>query len=351
MAYHLTADVVSRGKGQSMVAKAAYNSRTAIMEERTAELKDYSRHRDKPLASFVFVNDPELREPGKLWNAYDAQEKRSNAQLGMALNASLPWQLTDEQREFIVRDFMREQFLRRGVASQVDVHRPDRQGDERNFHVHILASLRKVDKDGLGERILKWEDREKNLARWREAWADRTARELEKQGFKTEAERWRYGHLPNEKQRQKAVERGDIEWAERKAEQPTKHLGPKANAMERRKEPTDRGDLNRAAKNLNELKREHQAIEAQISRERETLSKPPKTPQDARERGQAVADALSSGRRKAKKARKPVQRDGYRLWQGGRSRSGSSYDAAAAYEKYWREHILGEREQEGGHER
>ena len=71
MGYHLTADIVSRGQGHSMVAKAAYNSRESITEERTGEIKDYSRMQDKPLASFVFAADPELREPGKLWNFYD----------------------------------------------------------------------------------------------------------------------------------------------------------------------------------------------------------------------------------------------------------------------------------------
>ena len=95
--------------------------------------------------------------------------------------------------------------------------------------------------------------REKNLARWRQAWAERGARELEKQGLKLEAERWRYGHLTNEQQREKALERGDIEWAEKKAQEATHHLGPTANAMERRGEKSDRGNLNRAAQEVNEL--------------------------------------------------------------------------------------------------
>ena len=46
MGYHLQADVVSRRKGQSMIAKAAYNGRDSITEERTGELKD-PRSREK----------------------------------------------------------------------------------------------------------------------------------------------------------------------------------------------------------------------------------------------------------------------------------------------------------------
>lgn len=251
MAYHFTGKAVSRGKGDSMVAKAAYNRREAILEERTGELKDYSRHKDKPLASFVFVSDPELRDAGALWNFYDAQETRKNAIIGLSFDEALPHELTDEQRAFIVKDFAREQFLRKSVAAQADIHRPDPHGDERNLHVHMLASARQVGKDGLGERVFRYEDKEKDLERWRKAWADRTARELEKAGYKQEAERWRYGHLTNEQQREKALERGDHEWAERKTREAGHHLGPKASAMERRKERSDRGDLNRAAQQVN----------------------------------------------------------------------------------------------------
>jgi hypothetical protein len=346
----MTAKVVSRGKGHSMVARAAYNNRASIMEERTGELKDFSRMKDKPLASFVFVNDPELRDPGKLWNFYDEHETRKNAQLGISFVSSLPHQLTDEQREHIVKDFMREQFMRRGVGSQADIHHPDRDGDDRNFHVHILASLKKLEKDGLGERVFSWDDRETNLARWREKWAERTARELEKHGFKTEAERWRYGHLTNEQQRDKALERGDTEWADIKAAEATKHLGPTASAMERSGEQSDRGNHNRAARQVGELKREREATDRALRAEREKLAAPPKTPEDARERGAAMAEARSRGRQAVRKNGHPLKRDGYRLWQRrGPSRS-VTYDAAKAYEKYLREHVWGEPER-GGFER
>jgi len=355
MAYHLTADVVSRGKGDSMVDKAAYNSRTSITEERTGQVKDYSRHEDKPLRSYLFAADPELREPAKLWNFYDRHEKASNAQIGYSFIGSLPWQLDDEQRDNIIKDFGREQFLRKGVAAQVDMHRPDPQGDDRNFHAHILASMRKVTKDGLGERVFTWNDRKKNLANWREKWADRCARELEKAGFKVEAERWRYGYLPQEQQRQKALERGDLEWADIKAGEPGHHLGPKATAMERRKQPSDRGELNRTVARVNGLKRESQAIERAIRDEKEKLDAPPKTPQDALERGADMAEALSRGRRGRGKATDAAKRDGDRQRHRSPSRHRrSEYDAAAAYREYWRKHIWGEREHEhdtGGLER
>lgn len=346
MGYHLQADIVSRGKGQSMVAKAAYNSRESITEERTGEMKDFSRMRDKPVASFVFASDPELRDAGKLWNFYDAQETRKNAQLGYSFIAALPCQLTDEQRANIVKDFMREQFQRKGVAAQADIHRPDRDGDERNWHVHILASMRKVGKDdGLGERVFTWADREKNLAGWLERWAERGARELEKHGFKVEAERWRYGYLTNEQQRQKALERGDTEWAEIKAQDATHHLGPAASAMERSGKPSDRGNLNRAVQEVNGLKREMHAIDGQIAEEREKLSAPPKTPKDARERAAAVAAGIRRAIGTKNTTFDPLKGDGYQWWQRTpRTRSRPAPDVGAAFWEYWRERVWGRHE-------
>ena len=40
--YHLNAHVVSRGKGQSAIAKAAYNSRTKLEDERTELSRKFS---------------------------------------------------------------------------------------------------------------------------------------------------------------------------------------------------------------------------------------------------------------------------------------------------------------------
>lgn len=348
MPYHFQADVVSRGKGDSMIAKAAYNSRDSLTEERTGEIKDYSRHKDKPIASFVFASDPSLRDAGALWNFYDAHETRKNAQLGYSFIAALPHQLTDQQRENIVKDFAREQFLRKGAASQADIHRPDKHGDDRNGHVHFLASMRKLEKDGLGARAFTWQDRQKNLEQWHRAWAERTARELEKAGFHTEAERWRYGYLTNEQQRRKALERGDREWAEEKAKEPTKHLGPKASAMERRAEETDRGKLNRAAQEVGGLKREADAIDRRIRQEKENLKAPPKTPEDARERAAAAAAAIGSAIKGKHAAIDPLKRDGYQWWQRSipRHPRRDTYDAAAAFEEYWRERVWGERERQ-----
>ena len=326
--YHLNAGVVSRGQGQSVIAKAAYNAREKLTEERTGEVKDYTRKQDRAVWSGLFVDKAApawAHDREKLWNAADAFEKRKDAQIAYNFIAALPHQLTDRQREFIVKDFAREQFLRRGVAADVHIHEPSAEGDDRNHHVHMLVSMREMTPEGFGKRrVLAWEDREQNLARWRTQWAERCAKELEKAGHTQEAERWREGHRDLEQQRRAALERGDTAFAETlKDRQATKHRGPAVDAMERRGKTTERGDQHRetvtAQQETAKLKRELAAIERQIaalehgvtairSTPRETRAGQTR-PQPAAARFQEAARATTQRTQEVQPQARPVAND------------------------------------------
>ena len=41
--FHFSVKTVSRGKGQSAIAKAAYNARDKIRDEQTGQMKNYAR--------------------------------------------------------------------------------------------------------------------------------------------------------------------------------------------------------------------------------------------------------------------------------------------------------------------
>src|ERR1017187_8384396 len=268
MSYHFNVKFVSRGKGQSLVAKGAYQARDKFREERTGELKDYTYKADRPVASFVFIDKKhgaELQDNEKLLNAIDARENQKNSQTGLNFIGALPDKLTDEERARMVRDFGREQFFRKGIAAVAHIHRPSEQGDDRNHHVHILAATRTMGADGkFGEKFITWDNYDKQLEQWREKWADIGARYLEKAGHHQEAERWRYGHLKNELQRDKALERCDMEWAEEKAKEASTKRGLIVDAMERRGEETERGNIHR---DTNERNAQHYQTAAELKRE------------------------------------------------------------------------------------
>jgi hypothetical protein len=274
--YRFSPDIVSRGKGQSVIAKAAYNAREDIRDERTGETK---RHAHRPGLEFAGIfapkNAPEwMKNRAKLWNGVELQEdgttRHATAQLARNIEVNLPHELSKDQRRQLVRDFVREQFVREGMVADVAIHAPHEKGDERNYHAHILLTLREIDGDGFSaEKARHWNSKEFNL-QWREKWAELGARYLEKAGFAKEAERYSYGHFDKEKQRQIALERGDHEHAQALEGPATTHKGPQIVAMERRGMETDRGSSIKresftATQETAKLKQELATIERQIA--------------------------------------------------------------------------------------
>jgi MobA/MobL family len=255
--YHLSVKTVSRGKGQSAVAKAAYNSRENIRDERTGELKNYTR-RAGLLFSGIFApkDAPEwANDRAALWNAVERREdeskRRTAAQLAREITIALPHELTDKQRQQLVTDFVREQFMRRGMVADVNIHAPAAKGDQRNHHAHILLTMREIGPEGFGEKQRDWNSREQ-ITKWRDAWERIQNRYLE-----------RYGHDSRVDQRSL-----DAQGVER---EPTTHLGPQAHAMEKEKGvETERGKLHRenfdAAREIEKLKRELAEIDKLIAR-------------------------------------------------------------------------------------
>jgi hypothetical protein len=287
MGYHLNIKFISRGKGQSLVAKGAYDARAKFREERTGELKDYSYKADAPVKSFVFVDKKhtELQDNEKLLNAIDVSEIDANAQTGLSLIAALPMLLSDEDRARIVRDFGREEFLRQNIPAVAHIHgphehthNPEHTEEEEltnngNHHVHFKIGLRTLGPDGqFGDKYLQWGDYREFLEHKRERMAELGARYLEKAQYldkeirEREAERWRYGHLRQEAQYQKAVERGDREWAAKKAQEPGKHRGPNADALERKGIETDLGNVSREIQQRNEDRAELRALKRDLAK-------------------------------------------------------------------------------------
>jgi len=309
-------DAVSRRKGKSAVAKAAYNARETIRDERTNEVKDYSRGKDDILFSGIFVdpkrNAPEwVKDRAALWNAAVAAEKRKDAREAQELIVNLPHELTQQQRENMLKDFVREH-ITRGTAriADVNMHRAPKQGDDRNIHAHILMTVREIDPDGFTGKRLEIDTAQ--LLRWKEKWAERGAKELRRAGFEIEADRWAVGHLPKEQQRQAALERGDLAYAEKLNEPATQHKGPAVSAMERKGIETERRKIQReefeAARELTKLKRELAQLNEQL-REAERIEQRRPAQSDRLKRELAEVDNIigSADPEQLKRARLKIE--------------------------------------------
>lgn len=283
--YHCTAKPVSFGRGQSAVHTAAYNARTQLEHEREDKLtKDYSKHEGELLFSGIFAPKDApawAHDRNELWNRAEAAERQKvNGQPARNMIVAFPHELNQQQREWMVTDFAREQFARKGMVADVAMHGPDAHGDQRNFHAHILLTMRRID----GQEFARTKERDWNskgqLAAWREQWAEKGAQALERAGYPLEAERWRHGHETLETQRTAAVARGDTAFAESLAREPTGHKGPKLSAMDRRGETSDRLDELREVLDRNDIRveiggidREIAELERQLTAEREAEEK------------------------------------------------------------------------------
>ncbi len=264
--YHLHAAIVSRGKGHSVVAKAAYRAAEKLIDERTGEVKDYRRRQGVEFAGiYAPKNAPDwARDRGRLWNEVerieDTSTRHATAQLAREIEVSLPHEFTPEQRRYLVEDFVKENFTRKGLVADVAIHEPHRRGDSRNYHAHILVTTRTLDADGFSETKPRDLNSKTVLRELRESWARHANRHLE-----------RWGHPDRIDARTLAAQGIDRE--------PTIKMGEKATELERRGVHTERGDINRAIAERNaereSLSRDAIVVDFTIARHDQT-AKPTK---------------------------------------------------------------------------
>ena len=252
--YHCSIKPVSRSNGRSSTAAAAYRAGVCIADERTGEVHDYTREKGVDYTELV-LPEGVIFTREQLWNAAENTEKRKDARVAREFELALPAELTPKQRRELATDFAKSLVDRYGVAADVAVHEPSRNGDQRNHHAHILITTRQISAQGLGEKTdLEREDKalraqgkpsgRKQIEALRADWATRCNRTLERAEHEA-----RVSH--------KSLEAQGINRA------PSVHLGPTATAMERRGIQTERGDLNRAAATPSQERAELTALERQ----------------------------------------------------------------------------------------
>lgn len=240
--YHFSGQILGRkGKvnrdgsyrpGSKAAAAAAYRSGTEIRDYRTGETHDYSRRGGVAHAEIMIPTGAAswLQDREILWGTVERMEKREDAQLAREFNMALPYELDAEQRLELVRDFVSFHFVRRGMVADIALHDPiPEQGQNpRNFHAHVMLTLRKATPDGLNPvKTREWNSREL-LNEWRAEWALSCNKALERAG-----KRVRVDHRTLQAQRDWAVEIGDMVRAAELNRQPEIHVGPRARQMER----------------------------------------------------------------------------------------------------------------------
>lgn len=233
--YHLSVTVIGRGKGRSAVACAAYRAGTVLHDERYGQTHDYRRRQGieesgiaLPEGAPAWMGDRE-----RLWNAVEAAERRVDAQLAREFVVAFPHHLDEAARRELLVEFVESELTGRGLVADWAIHAPNRAGDERNWHAHIMTTLREATPEGFAATKNRDLNSTAQLLHWRERWAELQNDALAAHDVRDAAGRpLRVDHRSYE--------------ARGVTQSPTVHLGVHATAMERRGLPTELGDVNRA---------------------------------------------------------------------------------------------------------
>ena len=170
--YHFSAKIISRAKGSSAVASAAYRSASRLFDEKLNRHHDFS-NKAGVIHSEVMLPEgaPErLNERTALWNEVEAGEKRKDAQLAREVEFSIPREMDQQQGVSLARDFVQKQFVDRGMVADLNVHWDKADDGSPKPHAHVMMTMREIGPEGFGKKARDWNGTEL-LQEWREAWA------------------------------------------------------------------------------------------------------------------------------------------------------------------------------------
>jgi hypothetical protein len=156
--YHLRLKVISRALGRAAkVGGATRRSAVAAAAYRSGEkLYDSSQGKwfwfDKPDVIHKEILAPESPSTASwvfdrqtLWNMVERAETRVDAQLAREVEITLPRELTKEQQIELVRSFVMDEFVSKGMVADIGIHRPDASDGNEQPHAHVLLTMRRLD--------------------------------------------------------------------------------------------------------------------------------------------------------------------------------------------------------------
>ncbi|SDL83441.1 MobQ family relaxase [Paracoccus chinensis] len=232
--YHLSVKTIKRSAGRSATAAAAYRAGCEIVCAREGRMHDYTRKAGVE-DSFILAPDnaPDwAQDRAALWNAAEARETRANSVTAREWELALPAELDATERRMLVMGFAAELVSRYGVAADVAIHAPHRDGDQRNHHAHVLTTTRVLTAEGLTDKTRVLDAKATGgpeIEAMRARWAELQNLALERQGHEV-----RVDHRSLVAQREAALAEGHEFRAEELDRAPEIKLGPAASAIERR---------------------------------------------------------------------------------------------------------------------
>lgn len=260
--YSCRVQTISRSKGRSATAAAAYRSGTSIEDIRTGEIHNYTNRNGVETTGIVLPeNSPrELYQRENLWNAAEQAETRKNSTVAREVLVAVPHELDRESRQELIEGYAQHLSDRYQTGVDYAIHEPDSQGDNRNYHAHILMTTRRIDEQGFGAKTRELDEIRGDNPRGklevnniRQTWEEHANNALERSG---QAER-----IDSRSLKDQGIDR-----------EPTVHIGPSGNALDRRNEFSERAELNKQIRDLNKERVQALRELKQLHKEQRELS-------------------------------------------------------------------------------
>jgi hypothetical protein len=230
--FHLHGQIIKRSQGRSAVNAAAYRAGEALYDKRLDRTFDYTGKHDVE-ESIILGPD---HAPGwmfdrqMLWNTVEDAERHKRAQLAREFDIALPIEFVDKDpaaAKEALKGWAGDMFVTQGLMVDINFHNMG----GKNPHAHVMTTMRRVHSQAMEfqeESRYAFEDtkaRDQNdwgyMDHWRETWADYANAAMADHGIDA-----RIDHrtlIEQDIDRELGI-----------------HLGPVANAMEARGEPTGR---------------------------------------------------------------------------------------------------------------
>lgn len=249
--YSVSLKTISRSAGRSATAAAAYRTGTEVIDERTGVIFDYTRRSGVDHVSMHLPAGTVEMDTHTLWNAAEHAEKRKNSTVARELVIAQPSELNRMQRHALSAAIADSLVERYNVAVQASNHLPDKEGDQRNFHVHLQITTRIVNANGtFGAKTRVLDDMSTGPSEV--LWIRKMVEEKTNAALKAAGINSRVDCRSLSDQREAALAAGDLELADKLNRLPTIHEGPRVTQIRREAERNNRkpfGALDRAAAN------------------------------------------------------------------------------------------------------
>lgn len=274
--YHLSTKPISRSSGRSAVASVAYRAGIEITDERLGKTYDYTK-RNGVLWTGLATPYGFNIDRNELWNRAEKTETRSNSRTAREIVINIPHELMQGDQsagKMLAYEFATNLSQKYQIAVDVAVHAPDKQGDNRNYHAHLLLTTRQItqEQDGIFEfgkksqlemsnaqlkqaGLLSNQDELKEIRR---EWAELANEYLAERNIDT-----RIDHRSHKDRGLETL--------------PTVKMGWKATELERQGIRTEVGDQNRAIKAYNAQIELKNGLKEQVKAEKLAKTEP-KTP-------------------------------------------------------------------------